>query len=87
MQPQSATLNRMAKRQPRGEQPAGEAPKDRHKSKTMARLPEELYKLLKDLADERQRPLSWELRIAAINHLVANGVKVPAHLHPGKSKS
>jgi hypothetical protein len=53
-------------------------PTDRHRSKAMARIPEDVYDLMKELAARNSRPFSWELRLALIEHLQRNGLWPPA---------
>jgi hypothetical protein len=65
-------MDRMAKRKKGDPDPKG----DRHLSNTMVRLPEDLYVLLRDLAQENARPLTWEVRLAVTEHLRKSG-KLP----------
>jgi hypothetical protein len=43
--------------------------KDRHLPFRQVRLPEELYQRLQALADKAERPVSWQLRKAVLEHL------------------
>jgi hypothetical protein len=63
----------MSKKRPAG----GEPPPDRHASHMMVRLPEDVHRQLKLLAERNNRPLTWELRGVLIKHLEENGLWPP----------
>jgi hypothetical protein len=45
---------------------------DRHKSKRLMRLPNDLAEALERLAERNDRPVTWELRRAVVAYLRAN---------------
>ncbi len=57
-----------------GQQSSG---KDRHASRTMVRLQQDVHRQLKKLAERNSRPLTWELRLALIHHLEEAGLWPP----------
>lgn len=48
----------------------------------MVRVPPDLHALLKELAEQNSRPLSWELRLAITTHLRAAGKWPPPAENP-----
>jgi len=82
----SATIFRMAKKQPR-KKPPKEEPMipvaepaqagDRHKDRQSVRLSGRLYLALKDLAKKNRRPLRWEVIAALEDHLRTAGMWPP----------
>jgi hypothetical protein len=53
------------------------ATSDRHLSNRMARIPEDLYQLMKQVAAEHRRPLTWEIQVALEAYLKGLG-KLPS---------
>lgn len=50
---------------------------DRHKSGKLIRIPETYHEILKEVARESARPLTWELRIALAMLFRARGKTLP----------
>jgi hypothetical protein len=62
---------------PKRKNPPSSNQKDRHLPFRFVRLPEQLHRQMKKLAERNNRPLSWELRALLIEHLTANGLWPP----------
>ncbi len=54
--------------------PATETPIDRHTSKKMFRIEDDIHRGYRILADRNDRPMSREVRAALIKHLKENGL-------------
>jgi predicted transcriptional regulator len=48
-------------------------PKDQHRSTNMVRLPDDIHRAMKGLAQANGRPLTWEVRQALMAWLQAKG--------------
>lgn len=77
----NGTMARKKPQKPAAEsdqQPPQKAGADKHASKKMFRVPDDIHRQLKILADRNDRPMSREIRAALIRHLRDNGLWPPA---------